>query len=396
MKKFISLVISAALISGVCTVPAMAAEASFSDVASGSWYAEAVNYTTEKGMFSGTDASHFSPEGTMTRGMFVTVLGRMNNIPANNAVSQDAAADETALFSDVKADAYYAPYVAWASSNGIVSGMGNGIFAPDEKISREQMCTIFVRYLKDYKKQDLSSYMGESAVFADAKDISSWALDAVSIAQKMKLIEGSDVGGAVKFLPKDSVTRAAAATVFMRFDKMTTSPSKPEDPDTPVVPDPDDIQKPDVGSGGSGSGSGGSGGSGNGSGGSGTDKPSTPSYSEEEIAEEIQIAGYLKNMTERYENQAYIHSTDQIVKDAMNLLMSSLNDALKYRASGGFLSETYVRTTYAREISEFKRLYSQMTEDQDGQIKNVVIRLESEANIYTVLDYFGVASVNLN
>ena len=97
------------------------------------------------------------------------------------------------------------------------------------------MCTIFVRYLKDYKKQDLSSYTGESAVFADAKDISSWALESVSIAQKMKLIEGSNVGGAVKFLPKDSVTRAAAATVFMRFDKMTASASKPEEPDKPCL-----------------------------------------------------------------------------------------------------------------------------------------------------------------
>jgi len=387
MKKFISLAISAALVCSFYTVPAMAAEISFSDVASDSWYAEAVSYTTEKGMFSGTDANHFSPNGTMTRGMFVTVLGRMNGVSKDSPALQGTSADTAALFSDVKADAYYAPYVAWASSNGIVSGMGNGIFAPNEKISREQMCTIFVRYLKDYKKQDLSSYTGESAVFADAKDISSWALESVSIAQKMKLIEGSNVGGVVKFLPKDSVTRAAAATVFMRFDKMTASASKPEKPDKPDVSGPDDVQKPDN------NGSGGSGGSGSGT---GTDKPVTPSYSEEEIAEEAQIAGYLKNMTSNYEKQAYIHSTDKIVQDAMNILMSSLNNALEYRANGGFLSESYVRTAYAKEIAEFKKLYSQMTEKQDTQIKNVVVRLETEANIYTVLDYFGVASANFN
>ena len=47
-------------------------------------------------------------------------------------------------------------------------------------------------------------------------------------------------------------------------------------------------------------------------------------------------------------------------------------------------------------FAEFKKLYSQMTEKQDTQIENVVIRLETEANIYTVLDYFGVASANFN
>ena len=381
MKRITALAMSLMIACGVCPITAMAAESSFSDVAQGSWYSESVAYVTEKDIFAGTGNGRFSPDATMTRGMFVTVLGRIAG------VSADTYSGGTSRFHDVSSEAWYAPYVEWAAENGIVSGMGNGGFSPDSSVSREQMCTIFVRYLKDYKKQDLSSYTGESAVFADAKDISSWALESVSIAQKMKLIEGSNVGGAVKFLPKDSVTRAAAATVFMRFDKMTASASKPEEPDKPDVSGPDDVQKPDN------NGSGGSGGSGSGT---GTDKPVTPSYSEEEIAEEAQIAGYLKNMTSNYEKQAYIHSTDKIVQDAMNILMSSLNNALEYRANGGFLSESYVRTAYAKEIAEFKKLYSQMTEKQDTQIENVVIRLETEANIYTVLDYFGVASANFN
>ena len=107
------------------------------------------------------------------------------------------------------------------------------------------------------------------------------------------------------------------------------------------------------------------------------------------------MAGYLKNMTEKYKTQVYVQTTDQIVQDAMKLLMACLNDALEYRDGGGFLSEEYVRSTYAAEISEFKSLYSQMTEEQEDQMKNVVIRLESEANVYVVLDYFGVARPNL-
>ena len=381
-KKIISILLGAAMAGSVLAVPVMAAEASFTDVSQDSWFYEAVNYTAERGLFSGTDSSHFSPDATMTRGMFVTVLGRMEDVQADGSAEQSGAAVENISFSDVKDDAYYAPYVSWAASNGIVTGMGDGTFAPNDKISREQMCTIFVRYLRDYKKQDLSEYTGQSPAFSDAADISSWAAAEVAIAQQMGLVEGSQSDGVIKFEPKSFVTRAAAATVFMRLDKSLFSG---EQPDVPDIPNPDDTDKPGTSTdnpGGSGSGP-------------DTDKPTKPDYSDEQIAEEAQVAGYLKNMTEKYETQVYVQTTDQIVQDAMKLLMACLNDALEYRDGGGFLSEKYVRSTYAAEMSEFESLYSQMTEEQEDQMKNVVIRLESEANVYVVLDYFGVARPNL-
>ena len=114
-KKIISILLSAAVAGSISAVPVMAAEVSFIDVSQDSWFYEAVNYTAEKGLFSGTDSSHFSPDTTMTRGMFVTVLGRMEDVQADGSAEQSGAAVENISFSDVKDDTYYAPYVSWAA-----------------------------------------------------------------------------------------------------------------------------------------------------------------------------------------------------------------------------------------------------------------------------------------
>ena len=79
----------------------------------------------------------------------------------------------------------------------------------------------------------------------------------------------------------------------------------------------------------------------------------------------------------------------------MDLLISCLNEALDERNNGAFLSSDYVRSAYTEEIDQFKSMYSALTESQKNQAQNVVARLESEAHIYIVLDYFGVAIANL-
>lgn len=379
MKKIYSILLSTVLTGMLFTLPVSAAETSYTDVASDSWYAEAVDYAVENGLFTGTSESMFDPDGTMTRGMFVTALGRMADV--------SAAAPDTSVFSDVSAGAYYAPYVAWAAENNIVNGMGNGTFEPDTVLDREQMCTIFVRYLQEYLHYDTSAYENSAATFADADQISSWAVESVSIAQAMGLVQGIEQDGVIYFSPNQSVTRAAGVTIFVRVDRTVSGSTTPEEPQEPETPDQEEPQNPN--------GSAETPGGGGGGGGGTADTPEQPSYTEEEIAEEAQVAGYLSNMCEKYPTLSYVATTDQPVQDCMNLLIECLNKALDERENGAFLSSDYVRNTYADEIEQFKSMYSALTENQKIQAQNVVGRMESEANIYIVLDYFGISTVNL-
>ncbi len=102
------------------------------------WAKNAIGFVVEKGIFSGTSATTFSPDAPMTRGMFVTVLGHIHGV--------DVSKYKTVSFTDVNASQYYAPYVAWAAKNGIVSGVGNNKFAPDNTVTREQAATMLAKY----------------------------------------------------------------------------------------------------------------------------------------------------------------------------------------------------------------------------------------------------------
>ena len=108
----------------------------FIDVNDTDWFYDAVQYVWTNGIFNGISETEFNPAGTMTRGMFVTVLGRMAGVDTEQYL-------DTEVFTDVKPDMYHAPYVAWASKHGITSGVGDGLFAPDTLITRQQMATFF-------------------------------------------------------------------------------------------------------------------------------------------------------------------------------------------------------------------------------------------------------------
>lgn len=100
-------------------------------------------YAKANGFFSGTSETTFSPNGTMTRGMFVTVLGRMAGLdPAKYGGDTG--------FTDVPEGMYYAPYVKWAAQYGITGGTGDGRFSPDALITRQQMAALFVRYFEKF------------------------------------------------------------------------------------------------------------------------------------------------------------------------------------------------------------------------------------------------------
>lgn len=359
--------------------------AAFSDVSEDAWYAAAVKYVNDKGLFSGTAADTFSPSINMSRGMFVTVLGRAADI------SVDAVQVQTG-FSDVDSSKYYAPYIKWASENGIVTGTSDKTFSPDADVSREQMCSIIVRYLREYKKLDLSSYSGSSAIFSDASAISSWASENVIAAQRMGIIEGKVSGEKLYFDPTGKTTRAAAAAVFQRLDafvKAIESGNTP-DPVIPVTP-----TQPDSTSGGSGGG--GTGGN------TGTDdskkdddkKDDTGKHTDEEIKEEQEVAGYLQNISAKYETTAYKERVSKPVLESMDLLVNTINKILADRNNGAFISSDYVKSTYGTEVEEFRTRYNALNETQNTEMQNLAIRLETEAHIYVVMDYFGVKQADI-
>ncbi len=108
----------------------------FTDVKLSSYYYDAVLWAIKNGVTSGTSATTFHPDNTVTRGQTVTFLYR-------NAGSPDV--ETTGSFTDVAATSYYAQAVAWAVKNSITTGVGNGKFAPDADCTHAQIVTFLYR-----------------------------------------------------------------------------------------------------------------------------------------------------------------------------------------------------------------------------------------------------------
>ena len=129
----LTLILTAAL-----AVPAFAAveDTGFTDVPSDAGYAPAVAWCKEQGLMNGTSATEFFPDATLTRAMVVTVLYRAEGEPQ---------VEWNGIFSDVAAGQWYSDAITWASASGIVGGYGNGLFGPNDLITREQLDVIIRR-----------------------------------------------------------------------------------------------------------------------------------------------------------------------------------------------------------------------------------------------------------
>ena len=182
----------------------------FTDI-TGHWAADNILFAASRGLLSGTSDTTFSPGTGMTRGMFVTALGRLAGINPDSY--------QTGKFTDVKADAYYAPYVNWAAQTGIVEGITATTFAPDTNINREQMAVIMKNYAAKLG-YDLPQTL-KAVTFADNTQISSWAKDAVKSMQQAGILAGKNEN---KFDPKGTATRAEVATVLRRFVEIVIDP----------------------------------------------------------------------------------------------------------------------------------------------------------------------------
>ncbi len=176
----------------------------FLDVSRVDWFYYDVRYVCENGLMNGTSRNRFSPYGTATRGMLVTILYRMENEPRCFG---------SAAFSDVKPGAYYEKAVVWASQNGIVSGYTDGTFRPDAPVTREQLASILYRYTL-YRGQDVSAGETTSLTgYGDAQAVSSYALPAMRWACGTGFLQGANG----KLDPSGLATRAQLAAMLHRY-----------------------------------------------------------------------------------------------------------------------------------------------------------------------------------
>ena len=182
----------------------------FTDV-NNHWAKDNMLFVVSRGLLSGTSATTFSPNTGMTRGMFVTALGRLAGV--------DPTDYQASMFTDVKEDAYYAPYVNWAAKTGVVSGTTDTAFAPDTNINREQMAVIMKNYATKLGYTIPKTL--EAVTFADNAQISSWAKDAVKSMQQAGILAGKTNNC---FDPAGTATRAEVATVLRRFVEIVIDP----------------------------------------------------------------------------------------------------------------------------------------------------------------------------
>lgn len=186
----------------------------FDDVADDAWYKEDVDKAVENNLFNGTSENTFSPNNAITRGMFVTVLARLDNADVKNFAN---------MFEDVETGKYYQESISWAVAYGIVNGVGEGKFAPDNQITREAMAVIIYNYIKS-SHRGLLEEVDQAQLkeeFTDQNEIAGWAKDAVMNLKALGLINGKSGGN---YKPKDTVTRAEGAVILQRlFDRIKTS-----------------------------------------------------------------------------------------------------------------------------------------------------------------------------
>ena len=198
-KRLFSAVTAGALALSMSAVSFAAVDdTGYSDVDADAWYADAVGYVRGNGLMGGTSGTQFEPDAGMTRAMLATVLYRAAGSPAVSG---------TDSFTDTAAGTWYSDAVVWASSQGLVTGYGDGTFGTDDPVAREQIAAILWHYAG-------SPAADAGASFADESAISAYAAQAVDWARGAGIVGGKEGN---RFDPAGSATRAEVAAILMRY-----------------------------------------------------------------------------------------------------------------------------------------------------------------------------------
>lgn len=203
MALFLALCLSLTMASGGA---AAAGSSPFADVPAAHWASQAVAYVYDNGLMNGVGEDTFQPGGSLTRAMFVTILGRMAGVAEGDYPGTS--------FTDVPAGQWYSPYVAWAAQAGVADGTGGGNFSPNRAVTREQMATMIARYT-DSAGLTLDEVSDPAPSFTDQGAVASWAREGVDLMRRTGILTGYEDGS---FQPQRTANRAEAAAIFMRLD----------------------------------------------------------------------------------------------------------------------------------------------------------------------------------
>ena len=191
---------------------AFAESKDYTDVNKQSPYYDAIMYMTDTGVFTGASDTEFAPETSLTRGMFVTLLGRVYE----NLNGSEGAPEKPALqtsFKDVKTSDYYCAAVSWAQEIGIVSGYSDEIFAPNDYLTKQQAVTILHRFSK-YAKDEFSTGEDTNILsYEDYENISDYAIPSI----QWGLENGIIIDNRTKINADETVTRAQAAQYLYNY-----------------------------------------------------------------------------------------------------------------------------------------------------------------------------------
>ena len=179
----------------------------FNDIADVEWAHEAILNFAAKGIINGVADRIYEPNRDVTRAEFVKILVGALGIPATEKVSS---------FSDVEADAWYAPYIAAAKAVGITKGYDDGTFGVYKTISRQEMVTMLNRAMVNVAKLDVN-YVRAAITFSDDADIADYARESVYAMYRAGIINGM---GDNVFAPVANTTRAQAAKAIYEVYKL--------------------------------------------------------------------------------------------------------------------------------------------------------------------------------
>lgn len=176
------------------------------------WAKESIDYVVGRGLLTGISETEFSPNTAISRAMLVTALGRLAGI--------DEKVYTTSSFTDMKADSPLSPYIEWAYKKGIINGIGNNLFAPDQAVTREEIAVIFVNYIEAIGYT--LPVTRKTANYTDVFSIGNYYKTEVTAMQQAGIMMGSMDN---KFNPKSNVTRSEVCAMLHRYIKLMINPA---------------------------------------------------------------------------------------------------------------------------------------------------------------------------
>lgn len=219
-RRFQASALALALAATVCFGSLVSADNRFTDVPESHWAHDAIEYVVDEGLFAGTSATTFNPEGTMTRAMLWVVLARMDDVNTNAS----------------SGEAWYQPGLDWAVENGISDGTN-----PNNNITREQFAAMLYRYAEN-AGEDITADTAELNKFIDTINISSYALQPLAWAVENGIVSGTSSD---TISPAGNATRAQVATMLMRYDKAFNDDTQSDNPGGETT-HPEETETPDV------------------------------------------------------------------------------------------------------------------------------------------------------